>query len=301
MKNKLSVSENRLIFFEAPDRAPSQSGPEEIENERDFKYDISMDAKTKAAMLKAGYEIEDEDTIRLGTNRIHFNEKTERVTFELGRNNEIICRVKDKGEIIEQMENLPIRPVNTSASLGILLRVTGDPHGYFRNLKVNEQLWQMLIEADLNHGITLAADSKSGTLTMIKFEKGRRKAIDTFNVFTGISTMENPTWQKSFVDSLQKIMGDTERVQKPERVEKSRSITDIDGLIEGNPRSWINELEISNKTYKKLVKAKANGIRLKDDYSKSNGIDVYRNGQLVSGVTVFLNDNWEEDLLEVIK
>ena len=71
--------------------------------------------------------------------------------------------------------------------------------------------------------------------------------------------------------------------------------------IEGD-RGWIKDLKIDPKFETVLKNAKEKGIKLVDDNSRSNGFNVVdRTGKNLGGVRVYLNINWQKDLVVILE
>jgi hypothetical protein len=85
-----------------------------------------------------------------------------------------------------------------------------------------------------------------------------------------------------------------------EKVEKKKEVS-LESLIKlSKDRRWMKELAIDSSRANQLLIASKQGLTLEDNYSKSNGFYVMKEGKRIGEVTVFLNDNWQQELSSIL-
>lgn len=86
-----------------------------------------------------------------------------------------------------------------------------------------------------------------------------------------------------------------------EEAEKEKKEVSLESLIKlSKDRGWMKELAIGSSRANQLLIANKYGITLEDNYSKSNGFYVMKDGKRIGEVTVFLNDNWQQELSSIL-
>ncbi|HUY33153.1 MAG TPA: hypothetical protein VMV69_10255 [Pirellulales bacterium] len=91
-------------------------------------------------------------------------------------------------------------------------------------------------------------------------------------------------------------------IEKEEANAKSRNELPLSSVvIIKDAREWINDLNVNREVVDQLHSATKNGLELRDNSSKTNGLLVMKNGRKIGEITVLWNHNWQEELSRLIE